>query len=333
MRSLDIQERFNHFRNFNLTFRIRRKYVELFRIKKSKFAAKNAYNVKTSKDMISTILKSDAPALFSRFGTTEAELCLAINKGEATPPIPEFSTKVENLWRLSGVFPKTIEAIFEFFEVYSLAAREIDFCGVRNSSLEFSYWKLEEQMQIQFSPQSEIIDIEALSPSYDSSDWTVALMGKKVLLVHPFEKTLQTQLEKIRLSPEKFPWLPECEFLVLRAPQTLSADFPPDAGKSWLKVLRELESQVANLDFDIALIGCGAYGLPLGAAIKTMGRKAVHVGGALQLFFAIKGRRWEEEILSTIPKEHMDVWSWPEADDVPDSAYDVEGGAYWGPKL
>jgi hypothetical protein len=34
-------------------------------------------------------------------------------------------------------------------------------------------------------------------------------------------------------------------------------------------------------------------GLPLAAAIKAMGRPALHLGGALQLLFGIRGRRWE----------------------------------------
>ena len=41
-------------------------------------------------------------------------------------------------------------------------------------------------------------------------------------------------------------------------------------------------------NFDIALIGCGAYGFPLAAFVKGIGKKAVHIGGPLQLFFGIK---------------------------------------------
>jgi hypothetical protein len=33
------------------------------------------------------------------------------------------------------------------------------------------------------------------------------------------------------------------------------------------------------LEFDVALIGAGAYGLPLAACVKRLGKKAIHMGG------------------------------------------------------
>lgn len=44
-----------------------------------------------------------------------------------------------------------------------------------------------------------------------------------------------------------------------------------------------------KINFDTAIIGCGAYGMPLAAQIKNAGRQAIHLGGAVQLLFGIKG--------------------------------------------
>ena len=79
--------------------------------------------------------------------------------------------------------------------------------------------------------------------------------------------------------------------------------------------------------FDVALIGCGAYGLPLGAAIKQMGKPAVHLGGALQLLFGIRGRRWEAmpQYLSLM----NDAWVRPSSTETPPLAEMVDGGCYW----
>ena len=45
----------------------------------------------------------------------------------------------------------------------------------------------------------------------------------------------------------------------------------------------------------VALLGCGAYGMPLGAFIKDgLKKPAIHVDGVLQLLFEIKGKRWDE---------------------------------------
>jgi glycerol-3-phosphate dehydrogenase len=47
-------------------------------------------------------------------------------------------------------------------------------------------------------------------------------------------------------------------------------------------------------DYDVALIGCGAYGLPLASHVKRKGKQSIHLGGGLQLLFGIKGKRWDD---------------------------------------
>ena len=54
--------------------------------------------------------------------------------------------------------------------------------------------------------------------------------------------------------------------------------------------------EIEKKDFDIALIGAGAYGMPLAYKIKKMGKKAIHIGGSLQCLFGIKGSRWEAPV-------------------------------------
>jgi hypothetical protein len=77
----------------------------------------------------------------------------------------------------------------------------------------------------------------------------------------------------------------------------------------------------------VALLGCGAYGLPLAAAIADSGRVAVHVGGALQLLFGIRGRRWEasprfEPLMNP-------SWVRPSLAETPSGADQVDGSCYW----
>ncbi len=55
-----------------------------------------------------------------------------------------------------------------------------------------------------------------------------------------------------------------------------------------------MKREIATLDFDIALLSCGSYAMPLGVfARDTLKRKAIYVGGCLQLYFGIMGRRYE----------------------------------------
>ena len=48
--------------------------------------------------------------------------------------------------------------------------------------------------------------------------------------------------------------------------------------KSWFDALDKMYKDIRELDFDVAIVGCGAYGLPLAAKIKSLG-KAGHSFG------------------------------------------------------
>lgn len=87
-------------------------------------------------------------------------------------------------------------------------------------------------------------------------------------------------------------------------------------------------AEINKCDFDVALIGCGAYGLPLAAHVKRIGKKAVHMGGILQFLFGIKSIRYEEN--PTICKYINEHFVYPNESERPQNANLVEGGCYWG---
>lgn len=45
------------------------------------------------------------------------------------------------------------------------------------------------------------------------------------------------------------------------------------------------EIEALKFDFDVAIIGCEAYGFPLAARLKRAGKIVVHMGGATQILF------------------------------------------------
>ena len=85
--------------------------------------------------------------------------------------------------------------------------------------------------------------------------------------------------------------------------------------------------QAMKTDFEVAIIGCGAYGFPLAAKIKSSGRSAVHMGGAVQLLFGIKGKRWDTH--PVIGKMYNEYWVRPDDSERPKGLEAVEGGCYW----
>jgi hypothetical protein len=77
----------------------------------------------------------------------------------------------------------------------------------------------------------------------------------------------------------------------------------------------------------LAIVGAGCLSLPIVAGLKAKGITAIHMGGATQILFGIKGRRWlSHEIISRL---FNDAWVFPSADEVPDRAGRVEGSCYW----
>ena len=60
---------------------------------------------------------------------------------------------------------------------------------------------------------------------------------------------------------------------------------------TWFDALDYMKSEIDKYDYDVCLIGCGAYGFPLATHVKHNGKQAIHLGGTLQLLFGIKGNR------------------------------------------
>lgn len=108
--------------------------------------------------------------------------------------------------------------------------------------------------------------------------------------------------------------------------------------ETWFEALGYMKKEVECEDFDVCLIGCGAYGFPLAAYVKRMGKQAIHLGGALQLLFGIKGNRWEDPNYGVkewgIPYGSYsnlinEFWVKPSIEDTPKNAKQVEGACYW----
>jgi thioredoxin reductase len=99
-----------------------------------------------------------------------------------------------------------------------------------------------------------------------------------------------------------------------------------------------MKGEIDQLDYDIALIGAGAYGFHLAAHAKRSGKKAVHMGGALQLLFGIRGKRWEDPNYGNkywnVPKNAYvnlmnENWIRPGEINKPSKVNLVEDACYW----
>lgn len=61
--------------------------------------------------------------------------------------------------------------------------------------------------------------------------------------------------------------------------------------------------------------------------VRSLGKVAIHIGGALQLFFQITGRRWAN--MHELGAMNGLDWIRPSKNETPFDYEKHEGGAYW----
>jgi hypothetical protein len=86
--------------------------------------------------------------------------------------------------------------------------------------------------------------------------------------------------------------------------------------------------------YDIVLLGCGGYAACLADQIKTkLQCSAVVMGGALQLYFRIRGKRWETERKYAAVFKQMEaesaLWVRPDDSEKIGCMQKIENGCYW----
>jgi hypothetical protein len=139
-----------------------------------------------------------------------------------------------------------------------------------------------------------------LIESVISNPWTLfslfsnSLINKKVLVISPFSESIRRNFHNRGAFFKNYSY-PEFQLLTVDAPITYSGlpiELYPHS--DWFETLYSLQTEISKIDFDIALLSCGSYAMPLGVyADRILQKKSVYVGGVLQLHFGIMGRRYE----------------------------------------
>lgn len=281
---------------------------------------------------ITELLTDSSPRMIARFGANELA-CVANRVAMRTSnrsilgfvrgdtPAWWRNTPIERqMLEVAGFFPITNEALDRFCDHMLKCIPLVDLLGS---------WLPQETLFADQMGHTKNVGLELLNPYFSKVPWTRALAGKRVLVVHPFASTIQAQYKKRELI---FPCglLPEFELITLKAVQSVSGNC--EAFGTWFEALESMESAMDAIPYDIALIGCGAYGFPLAAHAKRVGKKAFHLGGSLQLLFGIRGKRWEKTDYNPIYNYSRLMnrhWVRPSEEETPSAADKVEGATYW----
>ena len=224
-----------------------------------------------------------------------------------------------NLLTPLGYFPEiNSETMRQFSAILHMASQSIDLLGS---------WVPGENHIMRNAKSVPVTELAFLEPFGAISPWTKALKGKRVLVVHPFRDSIEGQYLKRTLLFADPGFLPEFELDVIPPPWgALASNRSGGMGESdWFQSLELLKADVSSRDFDVAIIGAGAYGIPLAAHVKAMGNVAIVLGGSTQLLFGIRGRRWDGSGIVS-PNAH---WISPAKSETPAPADQTEKGAYW----
>ncbi len=263
------------------------------------------------------LLKEDKPFMVARFGSVELDAVDWINT------TPKFLRKnddirMNKLCNNAGFFPNDLNLTDKFYSVMMDAFKEIDMIG---------FWMIKEMYYLRhLNKGAKICRLSDIQPPLGVKDsWIKNLEGKKVLVIHPFEKSIQSQYaRKDKVFPDGY--LPDFELKTLKAVQTVAGE-KDERFETWFDALDYMKREIDKIDFDVAILGCGAYGFPLAAYIKQIDKQAIHMGGATQLLFGIIGGRWEE--YEEVKRLKNEYWVRPLKEETPRKAEKVEGACYW----
>lgn len=237
---------------------------------------------------------------------------------------------MDNIYNCAGFFPNDIDLGERFLLVMKDSLKEMNMLAPFHQFCENYFIDHYTKKDIIISKSEGLFEICQLE-----NVWTKALKGKKVLVISPFTDTIKQQYEKRELLFPGKEILPEFgELLTYKSLMTIG-DMRDDRFATWFDALQFMKREILAIDFDIALLGCGAYGFPLAAEIKKAGKQAVHMGGVLQILFGIMGKRWDGtrtggalHIREDIAKYYNEYWTYP-IEERPIEASKVEYGPYW----
>lgn len=279
-------------------------------------------NISDSNKKLITLLESNEPFIISRVGQ-EINICyekLKFNKFN-----PDNLIQLNNNAGIYNVNPTNLKV---FFDLYVSCIKNSRYLAC------FKYL-VDQQMYFINKFNLDILHSRVLEPFYiclqNEKPWSHYLIGKKVLIINPFVDSFKKQLQnnfQIFKDPNKKIFLDDQEFIFYKTYQTSAGNC---IHNNWLETYNLMCNDISKLEFDIALLGCGGYGLPLCEFIKSkMNKSAIYIGGGLQLLFGVMGKRWESNPLwHKIIIENNTKFIRPSNNEILKNNHLVEEGCYW----
>jgi hypothetical protein len=272
---------------------------------------------------IKSIIEANNPFFIGRIAGCELKIANNLKKGNLLD-LADDMLELENNAGIKVTNHESLQKyVFDLLESYQSCTVIAEW---ERKGKVFIHTGSGQELITQLTPRTPKIDARALEPYYVKDSWMPSLKGKKIQIIHPFKNTFLKQIEHFK---EIFPnrsWFEDCELEFVKPPITFAGNHQD---RDWQEHYQNFINELKNVpEFDIALVSAGGYGMLISNYIyKEMGKSVIYIGGALQLFFGVIGKRWFEnnDILSIM----NDHWIRPEKDDKPNNFQNVEKGCYW----
>ena len=160
------------------------------------YAHKSVMSKKATNDYIADLILSGKPFFVGRFGNTELSIVTSVLRNRIVGRTPENDARLEEWFYrsrdVSGIFPSDLSIAEPFTDVILEACTQLDL-------LAMWHIHMEDYVIEEYAPQVKLTYLLRLEPWLAKNPWSAALKGKKVLIIHPFEDTIQSQYKKRKL--------------------------------------------------------------------------------------------------------------------------------------
>lgn len=274
-------------------------------------------------DLINKNQNGESPFVISRYGSEG---------------VPAYNLIIKNMFSIpsylsinNGIYSKNPNDIRTYYLSYFNSIEKSDGIAIFET---IDIIKESEDYFVNIKKLSALT-YQVLEPFYcilnNIKPWTHGLEGKKILIISPFVESFKKQLSNgFRLFKDENNniFLPNQEFVFYKCFNTLADNH---LHSSWIETLTIMCNDIMKLDFDIALLSCGGYGMPLTYFIKKkLNKSSIYIGGGLQLFFGVMGKRWEKsDTILKIINDNGCKFIKPSDDEILKNNNLIENGCYW----
>lgn len=261
----------------------------------------NSFMRKLWNSILKQSVESDTPISIVRAGSAECSVIYNHKFKNIYVKNPKNFIDIQN--RLSfeaGVYASDIKSLDKWCELYLDAMASADYACACTFLLNdkfneenkiYSYLQKNNRLKVKLY-YNKIYDYIS-GYKLDKDSWHYQLNNKKVLVISNAEQTFRHQAD---IYHKMWPGIKFNKFHFVKIPFDGILNGTND-NIEWDLKLEKAKTEISNLDFDIALIGCGGLGLILSSFIKRNIKKtSIYLGSGLFHYFGIKFTRQESKL-------------------------------------